>query len=524
MNLYVCISINIIFLISLPTSPYSFEMNLFNVLANFSMLCIFLVLCRSYLWVFHLFHTIFVSLAGFPLLDAIPDSGYFYMGYAFSLPPFILILSGNVKLASFAGLVQFYLSLTKFKLKFTQMIRVEDPELFADKFVNANTFLFMIGLFGSLFLLRTLDRRTLELLKAKKTTESTLEQQKTFILSFSHELRNPINSLLGNLQLVLQGEALSQKARDMINIAKVCGDILLHGINNVLDTGKHEIGKLEVNPVPTKLHELFQRTWGIYSELLRQKRLKGQLKIEKSTPPMVKIDSHKVNQILLNLIGNAVKFTEKGSVTVTIKWLKSTKVSGKCFEPVPYDDVDEGLFEKEDNLSTVNSGKFTESFSGSFMVLNETKRQFSYDEVMSPDQEVEGVLKIVVKDTGSGMKKEALEKLFQKFSQVSENISQRQIGTGLGLYITKEICRAMDGEIKAYSRPGAGTTFIVCLPAIALPLNQMARTNSRVILEKLTDRRIKALVADDSPFNVSLTCDYLSKFGASVASVAYIWV
>ena len=68
-------------------------------------------------------------------------------------------------------------------------------------------------------------------------------------------------------------KTLSPKARDMISVAKVCGDILLHGINNVLDTGKHDIGKLEVNAVPTRLHELFQRTWGIYSELLRQKKL-----------------------------------------------------------------------------------------------------------------------------------------------------------------------------------------------------------------------------------------------------------
>ena len=148
----------------------------------------------------------------------------------------------------------------------------------------------------SIGLFQTLDKRTIELSKSKCVLENVLEQKKTFILSFSHELRNSINSLLGNLQLVLQGEVLSAKAAEMINIAKVCGELLLHNINNVLDTGRHDIGKLEVNPVPTRLHELFQRTWSIYSELLRQKRVRSQLKkIEKELPTMVKIDAHKLN-------------------------------------------------------------------------------------------------------------------------------------------------------------------------------------------------------------------------------------
>jgi len=370
-------------------------------------------------------------------------------------------------------------------------------------------------------LVKALDKRTLELSRAKNALENALDQQKTFIFSFSHELRNPINSLLGNLQLVLQGEVLSAKAAEMIGVAKVCGEILLHGINNVLDTGKHEIGKLEVNPVPTQLYELFQRTWGIYSELLRQKKLQSQLRIEKDMPAMVKIDSHKVNQILLNLIGNSIKFTKKGSITVTIKWLKCDRISEKCFEPIPYDDLDEGLFEKEENLSRIDISKFSE-IKPRFFTLNNERRNFKHDKVYYPQEETKGILKIIVKDTGSGMKKEALEKLFQKFSQVSENISQRQIGTGLGLYITKEICHAMNGEIRAYSKLGTGTTFIVCLPTVSVPLlNNVQRADSEMILKELREKRLRALIADDSPFNVNLTCDYFEKFGGSVISVAY---
>jgi len=311
----------------------------------------------------------------------------------------------------------------------------------------------------------------------------------------------------------------------MVNVAKVCGEILLHGINNVLDTGKHDVGKLEVNPVPTQIYELFQRTWGIYSELLRQKKLQSQLKIGKSMPAVVKIDPHKVNQILLNLIGNSIKFTEKGSVMVTVKWLKQDEVCNKCFELIPYDDTDEGLFEKQENLSTVSTSRFLDSKPPGFLGVNNddlrrlnTKNDYR---TVYPEKETRGVLKIIVKDTGSGMKKEALGKLFKKFSQVSENISQRQIGTGLGLFITKEICLAMDGEIRAYSQVGSGTTFVACIPTAAVPLNNNQRAGSQSIIAELTERKLNALVADDSPFNVNLTCDYLSKFGASVAAIAY---
>jgi len=329
---------------------------------------------------------------------------------------------------------------------------------------------------------------------------------------------NPINSLLENLQLVLQGiENLSPKTKEMLNIAKVCGEILLHNINNVLDTGKNEIGKLEINPTTTHLNELFQKTWGIYSELFRQKRLKSQLRIEKDLPSVVKIDSHKVNQILLNLIGNSIKFTEKGSVSVTVKWLKHTEVLNKCFEPTPYDDTDEGLFEKEENLSKVSTSLISSVSKFASLGFNDENHTPSYRD----RQESKGVLKIIVRDTGTGMKPEALEKLFKKFSQVSENVSQRQIGTGLGLLITKEICNAMDGEIRAYSKSNKGTTFVVCIPTLSVPGNSVQRTRSESILQQLTTRHLNALVVDDFPFNVDLTCNYFARFEASVVAVAY---
>jgi len=506
------------------SSGFSSPADRLNILSNFIVLSSFTLLCRSYLRIFHTLYTLYVAFAFLHLLDDIPETTYFFLGYMFVLPPFLLILSGETKLASFAGIVQAYICLTKFKEKFLIMIREEDPEIFADRFIKTTLYLFLTMLLANLSLLRTLDRRSIELTRAKSSLETALDNQKTFIFSFSHELRNPINSLLGNLQLVLQGETLSPKATQMIEVAKICGQILLHNINNVLETGKKEMGKLEVNPVPTQIHETLQRTWGIYGELLRQKQLESKLKIDQAIPHLLKIDAHKVNQVLSNLIGNSIKFTEKGSISLSCQWLQTKKVQDECFEPVPYDEEEEGVFEKDENLLRMKSSKCLKPKSNVFVLKDGKNEKLSMTVINKPaliEEETPGVLKIIVKDTGSGMKKEALEKLFKKFSQVSENISQRQIGTGLGLFITKEICDTMGGEIRAYSKPGVGTTFAVCIPTIALPSDPSERVDTPRMMECLSDKNLKAIVADDSPFNVNLISDYFSKFGGSAVSVAY---
>ena len=520
----ICFSFLTIVSIFLLIFNFTLPLSLTFISINIWVLGSFVVFCRSYLWVFNVCYVLISITYGYKGFDEIPEAPYAYTGYIFMITTTVLILCGDLGLTLICGAAHIMICLTKFRAKLLMIVQEEDPEVLVNMYLIFTIFFFILMLLANIGLVRTLDKRTIELFKVKSALENALDQQKTFIFSFSHELRNPINSLLGNLQLVLQGgESFSTKAVEMISTAKVCGEILLHNINNVLDTGKHDMGKLEVNPVPTQLCELFQRTWSIYSELLRQKKLKSRLRIEKDIPSVVKIDPHKVNQLLLNLIGNSIKFTEKGLVCVTIKWLRGfDKVSDKCFEPIPYDEMDEGLFEKEENLSAISNSSFSESIPG-FQGLGENNlsRRDSTNEGNNSQQEINGVLKIIVKDTGSGMKKEALEKLFQKFSQVSENVSQRQIGTGLGLFITREICLAMNGDIRAYSKNGVGSTFVVCIPTITVPSDSTQRTNSALILNQLTRKHIKALVADDSPFNVNLICKYISQFGGSVVSVAY---
>ena len=271
------------------------------------------------------------------------------------------------------------------------------------------------------------------------------------------------------------------------------------GVNNVLDTGKSDIGNLEVNPVVTNIHELFQRGWTICHELIRRKGLTGHLKISRKMPLKLLIDGQKINQILLNLIGNAVKFTDSGSITVTVQWLQFDSLCEKCFYPIPYDDTDEGVFDRQDNMYRISLSRDM-CLSSEYLVFSNERKKFNVDELSYSEEKSKGMLKIIIKDTGCGMNQDSVKKLFQKFSQVSDDASKRQIGTGLGLYITKEICNKMGGDIRVYSKPGVGSTFIACIPSTSVPAKREA-LDVGFIKSVFLQKKAKAIVADDSPFN-----------------------
>ena len=288
-------------------------------------------------------------------------------------------------------------------------------EEFSEKFIGATVSLYSLLVVSNILIMRHLNKKTLEQINSQKDLEEALEQQKTFIFSFSHELRNPLNSLFGNLQLISMSQ-ISLETRKMVNTAQICAEVLLQLVNNILDIGKHDLGKLEIDPSPNKIHSSFQRMWKISSEQISQKNLKGHIKIEKRVPPVLLLDGHRLDQIMLNLIGNAIKFTESGSISITVQWLESKPSNDECFQPEPFDDMNEGVFEKEENISTVglDEGDIRQEQNGYFL-LSSDKTQIHLSGVQPRNQHVEGILKIVVKDTGCGMTQAALDQLFKKF-------------------------------------------------------------------------------------------------------------
>jgi len=505
--------------ILIPFTNFPLEIHLVNLGINLAHTLLFIMLCRSYMWIFHLQYTVFISIIPFALMAESKEMFFFHMGYAFIIPQFIMLMSNNYIFAGIAGFMQVVIFQTKYKMAFVENAREMGIELFAEKFIGATTVPFIFSIVFYIYGLNLLHKRTMELVYAKKEIENALEQQKTFVLSFSHELRNPLNSLLGNLQLFLMGGSSPNESRDMIRTAKICGELLLQHINNVLDTGKSDIGNLEVNPIVTNVHELFQRGWTICHELIKRKGLAGHLKISREMPLKMMIDGQKISQTLLNLIGNAVKFTENGSITVTVQWLQQYhSVCEKCFYPIPYDETDEGVFDRQEKMFRLSLNR-NMNLSSEYLVFSNERKQFNVDELSYSEEKSTGVLKIIIKDTGCGMSQESLERLFQKFSQVSDDASKRQIGTGLGLYITKEICNKMGGDIRVYSKQGVGSTFIACIPAVSVPARRES-LDVGYIRNVFSQKKSKAIVADDSPFNVSLMCSYFEKIGIEVVATA----
>ena len=487
------------------------------------MLGVFLLLCRSYIWWFHLCLTIIVSVAPTLFLNQQKEFALTYPGFCIVMPIFILLVSNDLILTIMTGVSIFITSKFVFKDIFIDVLFTLDPDFVAGKLVNASllTTVFITIVFG--LIVKSTNKVTRDLAYANKTVEELFEQQKICIFSFSHELRNPLNSLLGNLQLILMS-SISDQTKTMVKTSQICAELLLQLVNNILDVGKCDIGKLEVNQSPTEVHELFHRIWTVSRELIANKKLRSHIKIEKKVPATLMLDSHRMNQMMLNLIGNAIKFTDSGSVSVTIQWLKSKSVDDKAFEPVPYDDLDEGILEKEENLYMLNmrNGDYLEQ-PGGYLTINQHSSALSQERISPMEsRRSEGVLKIIIRDTGAGMNQAALEKLFQKFSQVSDDVHKRQIGTGLGLYITKEICKKMNGDVRAYSRLGTGSTFVICIPTISVCQDSsmdLDRTPS-LRIQRINEKNLTALVADDSPLNVNMVCEYFKKISANVVDTA----
>ena len=308
---------------------------------------------------------------------------------------------------------------------------------------------------------------------------------------------------------------ISDHSRSMVKTAKVCAELLLQLINNLLDIGKFEIGKLEVNMTQSRVHHLFQQLWIISTEVITRKGLSCHLKIAKNVPPIIEIDEHRLNQVMLNLIGNAVKFTDHGSVSITVQWLQGVPLTERCYEPLPFDETNEGAFEKNENMFRLNLSSREKNVqeNSNHLILTKYQKEFDLARISFSSQSSLGVLKIIVKDTGCGMSQSGMDRLFQKFSQVSSDPRQRQVGTGLGLFITKEICKKMGGDVRVFSKPSAGSAFIVLLPTKCVPSCSPPRTYSTLetMIDKLITKRLRAVVSDDSPFNVSMMCSFLAK-------------
>ncbi len=294
--------------------------------------------------------------------------------------------------------------------------------------------------------------RTRDLATARDAAESASRAKSAFLAAMSHELRTPLNGVIGYAQLLQTDPRLVSDQRERVRIVHQSGEHLLRMINDVLDLAKIEAGKLELRPAPLSLPDLIADVCAAHAPAASAKRLEFKRDLAADLPTWVEGDAQKLRQVLDNLLGNAVKFTLAGSVTLRVRLASGSQPSA----------------------------------------LNSQ------------------LLSFAISDTGPGISATDRTRLFRPFEQAGATRASAP-GTGLGLAISRAIVERMGGELTLTSEPGVGSefSFTVTLPVLATP----AAVSARPAVTGYAGPRRRVLIVDDNAVNRHLLADLLAPLG-----------
>ncbi|MFW6351267.1 MAG: PAS domain S-box protein [Bacteroidota bacterium] len=303
------------------------------------------------------------------------------------------------------------------------------------------------------------NRKELEqsLILEKEKANAANQAKSEFLANISHEIRTPMNSILGFSE-VMMNTTTDSKQKNYLKTILDSGKTLLSLINDILDLSKIEAGKIEISPEPVDVRVIVNEIKQIFDQITEEKNIEFKLQIDDDLPHSIIFDEIRLRQVLLNLTGNAIKFTEEGFVGICIR-----------------------VLQKKDNCVD---------------------------------------FEIVVADSGIGISPKEQHTIFESFTQTSGQDAKKYGGTGLGLAISKRLIELMHGNLRLDSKPGKGSEFIIQFTNAKYSDEMLEQDQLYLWNEDIIDfEHAKILVVDDVPHNRQLVMTYLDNFDLEIFEV-----